>query len=531
MLLLTFGLFGQISSLKQYYLTTVGVPGGSYVEAEQGHIKLINPILPENSVSGDVTRLVFSGLTRYNAQRVIEPDLATSWTISPDGRTYTFNLRHDVKWHDGVPFTARDVAFTVTAIQNPDTRSPLSPSWLNVKAEPKDDYTVVFTLPNPYSPFIDSTTFGILPSHILEASDPSSLRIAPFNQQPIGTGPFKVKNFAVSEGEIELEANNDYYGGRPKLDGFEFKMYDNYDQMLDAYAKRQVNGISRWRPDEPSSKRTLANLKQSQLSLPDQTDLFLRTTSGALIDKNVRQALVKATDRTQIIHDVLGDQALLLNSPLLPGQVGYDAQYRQSGYNQAAAADQLTTAGWSKDNSGVLAKDGQQLKLRLVTLDSGQYPKVAEMVKKQWAKLGVTVDIKTADATTLQQSYIRARNYDVLLYGINIGADPDVYVYWHSSQANDPGLNLSQYSSPAADKALESARLSSDDDIRTGKYRTFLQTWTDDAPAVVLYQPNYIYAYNSNLLGFKAHRLVDPADRFYGVEKWTIKTVQVARGN
>lgn len=532
MVLMCFGLFGQIQALGSYYHIQQSLPGGQYAEGLVGKVKLVNPILSDSSASADASRLVFNGLTRITPRRTIEGDLATSWAVSSDGRTYTFNLRHGVKWHDSVPFTARDVAFTITAIQNPDTRSPLAASWLGVKAEAKDDYTVVFTLPNPYSPFIYSTTVGILPSHILESTDPSSLRISNFNQKPIGTGPFKLTALIASQGEIQFDANPDYYGGKPKIDQFTLRLYDNYSQVLDAYAKRQLTAVGRYLPNDSASKKKLVGLKLNSLNLPDESDVFLRTTSPLLGDKAVRQALAKATDRSQIISQDLGTAAVPLYSPILPGQIGYAAGYRQSGYDLAAAQQLLDDAGWAKGVDGLRAKDGQTLKLKLVTSSDGDYPKVAGTLKNQWAKLGVGLDITTVDVKNLQQTYIKPRNYDALLFGINIGADPDEYVYWHSSQATDPGLNLSQYNSATADKALESGRIASDADVRTGKYHTFLAAWMDDTPAIVLYQPNYIYAASSSVRGIPtAARLVDPADRFYKVEQWTVRTRTVNRGD
>jgi peptide/nickel transport system substrate-binding protein len=517
----TAGVLTQLAALKPYYSTTGPLSGGHFIEGSVGEVKLINPILPEGGPSADVARLVFSGLLRRNPDMQLEGDLAADWSISTDNKTYSFKLRRDIKWHDGVPFTARDVVFTLAAIQNPDSRSPLAASWNGVRVEARDDYTVTFTLPSPYSAFLESLLVGILPSHLLESSDPSALRIASFNQRPIGTGPFRLRAFDNTNRLIELEAYPDYHHGKPQIDRLTFRFYENHQQLIDAYAKRQVMAISRW-PAVAGPETDLPNLRMHYFYLPDQVNLFFRTTQAPLNDQKLRHALALAIDRDEIVGQLSG-QPVMLRSPLIPGQLGYEANSRQPGYDRAAAERLLSDAGWAKQPNGVRSKNGQTLRLSVVTL-KGDYETVANVIRRQWAAVGVELEVKSFDNDNLQQSYIRPRNYDLLLYGITIGADPDVYVYWHSSQANDPGLNLSQYSSPSVDRALESGRISADPQIRKGKYQTFTQSWLGDYPALILYQPTYIYAASDQVLGVSARRLGDPTDRYYGVEKWTVRT-------
>lgn len=508
-ILISLALLGwQWQNLQAYYVRPLPIPGGQYTEALVGNVKNINPIMPEGAATSSASKLVFSGLTRYNSKRQLEGDLATSWDISADNKTYTFHLRHGVLWHDGVPFNSGDVAFTLTAVQNPDTRSPLSSSWQGIKVETPDDYTVVYTLPNAYPPFITFTTVGILPRHIFYATDPAALRTSDFNQKPIGTGPFKIRKYTAGEGEIRFDANPKYFGGRPQLDEIILRLYDNSQAAIDAYAKHRVSGIADIDSSAADQASKLPKLKLRQLALPGQTYLFMKTTSPALADKSVRQGIELAIDRQAIIRAALGGNATPSNSPLLPGQLGYNGRDHQPNLDLKAAVSKL---------------GGKNLKLTLVTRDGGDYPKVAALIKEQLGKAGVMVEVKTVASGTLQQSYIRPRNYDLLLFGLNIGADPDVYVYWHSSQISDPGLNLSQYSSAVADKALEAGRIYADDDIRSGKYATFTHAWVDDTPAVALYSPVYLYGQHFDVMGVSADKLVDPTDRFYGVEKWTAR--------
>jgi peptide/nickel transport system substrate-binding protein len=517
------GLLQQVGYLQRLASLAVAEPGGTYIEAAVGTVQTLNPILPESTTASDIDRLIFSGLTRYNSRRQLVPDLAT-WDVSSDGRTYTFHLRHDVKWHDGVPFTSADVAFTLTAIQNPDSRSPLASSWQGVKFDTKDDYTIVFTLPQPLNSFLDSTTVGIVPRHILENVEPSQLREADFNQKPIGTGPFKIKTFAPSAHEIELSANPDYHFGRPKLDQFTFKLYDTPKQTLEAYAQHQVTSPGRILPDTGEKLRAQPHLTSYTMTLPEEETLFFATGDSVLGDKNLRDILSRSLDRSQILDHAAASQGVVITQPLLPGQAGYTNKYAHPPLSPDAARHALDDAGWKQaDAHAPRTKDGRKLELKLVTQKGGDLERAAQDIKQQWANLGIALDVRAVDKTELQQTYMRPRNFQLLLYGVNIGADPDVYSYWHSSQAKDPGVNLSGYNSADADRALEAGRIKSDPLVRMGKYDAFLKAWNADTPAAVLYQSGYIYGARDDVAGLIAHRLVVPADRYYGVEQWTVR--------
>jgi peptide/nickel transport system substrate-binding protein len=473
--------------------------------------------------------LIFSGLTRFNTDGELEPDIASTWTVSPDGKTYTFQLRHNVKWQDGVPFTAQDVLFTIEAIQNPDTRSPLEVTWQGVKVSAVGDYTVVFTLPKPYTPFIDNTTVGLLPAHLLGNTDPSSLRIAPFNQQPVGTGPFKLDSFDPTNGEIILKANDYYYFGRPYLDSVTLRLYNDYTAAFAAYNNREVQGVARLQPDQVASVNT-GTMRLYTASVPDEVAVFFKTTAPLLKDKTVRLALAEATDRPAIIQNQFDGQAVPLTGPLLATDLDLGVLPHQPSLSVANAKALLNAAGWTVGQDGIRRnKAGQKLELHLVTQADSPYSGVATELAQQWRQVGVQLDINQVDETTLQQSYIRPRNYDALLYGINVGADPDVYAYWDSSQASDPGLNLSVYSSPVVDNALESGRTLPNSPERAAKYRSFVEAWVADTPAVMLYTPTYTYSVSTSVYGIHIRKLINPADRFTGIEKWAVRVrVQAA---
>ncbi len=518
------GLWQQYNGLLQAARLAVPEPGGIYTEAAVGTVKVLNPVLPESTLSNDINRLIFSGLTRYNQQRQVVPDLAERWDVSADGRIYTFHLRRGVKWHDDVPFTADDVEFTLAAIQNPDSRSPLASSWQGVQVEVKDPQTITFILPTPLASFLDSTTLAIVPRHQLEGVEPSQLREAKFNREPIGTGPFKLKTFAPSAREVALSANNNYYGGRPKIDEIIFRLYDSSVAALQAYAQHQVLSPGRVLPEQLDRRSKLAGLVDYNFLLPTETVLFFNTTDRVLADQELRTLLARLLNREQILNQATGGQGLPVSQPLLPGMLGYTAKYAAAPLDPAAARQALDHAGWRLTAGGdVRQKNGRSLRLRLVTAGGGELERAADAIKQQWGRLGIEVEVVTTDLTNLQQTYMRPRNFQLLLFGLNLGADPDIYPFWHSSQTKDPGVNLSGYVSAEADKALEAARLKVDPLVRVGKYEAFLQLWNADAPAVVLYGSSYQYAVSDDVAGIAAGRLVTPADRFYHIERWTVR--------
>jgi peptide/nickel transport system substrate-binding protein len=519
------GVAKQIGALDLLASIAVAEPGGTYSEAALGTVNVLNPVLPESDTTADINSLIFSGLTRRDASGGLVPDLATSWSISTDGKTYTFHLRHGVKWQDGVPFTSADVAFTLTAIQNPDSRSPLASSWQDVTVATPDEYTVTFTLPEPLTSFLQSTTLGIIPRHLLENTDPSQLAEAGFNQDPIGTGPFELKTFApANNGQVDLVANPDYYFGKPKLDGFDFNFYSSAADALQAYEADQVTSIGRIEPENSAADLKARDMTSYTFTLPQEQTLFFSTIDPVLSDKTLRTIISTSLNRSKIMQAGDGGQGMVVTQPILPGQLGYTDQYAQSPISLSQAQAALSSDGWTQGKKDATrVKNGTKLVLSLVTLQGGEQERVAAAIKSQLAPLGINVAITAVDETGLEQSYMRPRNFQMLLYGINIGADPDVYAFWHSSQAKDPGVNLSSYSSDSADKALESGRIVTDPATRAAKYHEFLAAWNQDEPAAVLYQEGYVYGVNSEVMGIAANRLITPSDRFYDVQRWTVR--------
>lgn len=516
------GFWQQNESINAHYLTQAPRNGGVYSEGLSGTVKTVNPLFPENSATSDVTAVVFSGLTRVDKNRQIEGDLASSWDISADKKTYTFNLRPNLRWQDGHTLDAYDVDFTISRIQNPDTRSPLASNWNGVKHEVINKDTIKLTLPSSYSPFLYNTTVGIIPRHILEKVRPSLLKTNEFNQKPIGSGPFQLRELQDSRDLIELNAFAGYHLGRPYLDKINFIQFASSSEFLNAYQKKQINGFAINKPEIEKQASQIDGLTIHNLSLPAYSALFFNVKSPLVADAKTRQALAYATNKKSVVENQLNGQAVVVNLPILAGYSGFDstAPIYQFSPSQAKAMLAESTNKQLKDTP-----------IRLVTLKDSSYEPVAQAIKKMWSEVGVKADVLAVPLDELQQNYIRPRNYDVLLYGQDIGIDSDIYSYWHSSQATDPGQNLSQYANAEADKLLETGRVAKDLDYKNSRYSAFLQAWAKDLPAIILYSPYYDYAQETAVKGLVANKLVEPSNRFLDVQKWYVQTQQATKAS
>ncbi|MEP7357914.1 MAG: ABC transporter substrate-binding protein, partial [Anaerolineales bacterium] len=273
------------------------VRGGVYTEALIGTPHRFNPLLDSaNPVDHDIDRLLFSGLTRFDAVGRPTPDLA-NWIISDDELTYTFVVRADARWHDGQPVTSADVAFTAGLLQDPGFpgRADVAQLWQSVKVKVVNQQTVEFTLPEPFAPFLDYTSFGLLPEHILTGTAAADLPAAAFNSAPVGTGPFKFVGLTGEAGQItgaRLAAFDGYRGAAPLLNDVLFKFYPDTAAALAAYQAGEVLGISRIDAAHVDQALALPTLGVYSSLLPQYSLIFLNLQNPELTffqDKRVRQ--------------------------------------------------------------------------------------------------------------------------------------------------------------------------------------------------------------------------------------------------
>jgi len=528
------GLLVIASCLQLYWIQSAHssrqpIEGGTYAEGVIGRLDTLNPIYTSTQSERSASHLIFSSLFRYDASNNLEGDLGETWKQSADGKIYTVQLRKDAKWHDGKAVTADDVVFTLGLIKNPQTRSYLYRTWQDVRVRAISNYELEFTLPSAYAPFPHALTFGILPKHILAKVSPVRLREHPFNRDPVGSGPFVFRSIQIINPDtdrvvLQAERNEAYYHGAVKLDRFQLHTYKNHDDLRQGFLSREINAANEvTSADIRTITSQLSNTVVSDAPLYNGVYAFFRTDRPILDNVAVRKALVKATNRTSLRNSLSG-YASTLEGPLLPEQVKGIEDFKQAGFDVNVAGAELVAAGWTlKNGSTIREKDGQKLQLSVVAPRSGDFPELLEELARQWRKAGVDVKTQVVQTNTFEQNILTSRAYDVLLYELALGADPDVFAYWHSSQASVRGYNLSNYKSGVADDALLSARGRSETDLRSAKYRGFVKQWLDDAPAVALYQPHLRYVTTDNTDAInRSQPVIDTLGRYHALDTWTV---------
>ncbi len=533
----TLSLVGLISllafvlSFTWRHTTLLPKAGGSYTEALIGAPQYINPIFGStNDVDADLIKLIFSGLLKYNNNLDLENDLAESYEISPDGKTYTFILKPDLTWHDGKKLTTKDIAFTIGLIQDSKNNSPLEPAFRGVTVNQLDDRTIQFILAKPFEPFLHSLTVGIIPAHAWENISAQSYKLAELNLKPIGSGPWQFDSLKKNkDGNLiaySLAPNSEYYGKQPYLNNLNFKFYPNYDLAWQALQEQNVDGISFIPKEKKQALSDQRQLKIYNLQLPQYTGIFINEDKNELLkEQKIRKILELTIDKNEIIDTVFAGEALALASPVLPGLPGHNQELNTNPYNIEQAQQILSELGWQRnDEQSFLTKDDKTLELTLTTVDYPDNIKMADMIRVAWEKIGMKINLNIVPASSIQRETIRSRNYELLLFGEILGADPDFYPFWHSSQLKDPGFNLTSFNNKRADALLEQARQTNNLEKKSELFSQFENIILEYQPAVFLFQPTYSYLLNKKILGFNTTRINLPSDRLNDSVNWYTKT-------
>jgi peptide/nickel transport system substrate-binding protein len=524
-----------------FYHYTKAMPdyGGSFSEGIVGEPHYINPLLSQNNdVDRDLVSLVYSSLMKYNGEGKLIPDLAKSYEISSDGLNYTLYLKENAEWQDGIPVTADDVVFTIQTAQNPDYGSLQRINWQGVDVEAADKYTVILKLKNKYAQFLNNLTLNIIPQHIWQNIKPVDFALSGFNLKPIGSGPYKFTKLKKDNtGKItsyELDSNDSFYDGQPYIDHIELKFYGSEDQMIDEYNRNSIENMAFVSANNLKKVKFKKRLNVEELKLPRYFGVFFNQNEAPILsDKNIRLALNYGTDKKDLISKTLDGKGLETNSPLVGEVLSLTDDAKKYDFNPEQAKKLLTNSGWGNpDAKGVLSKTikaksnkdkptTERLTLRLTTSTWSELTNVANLLKEQWAKIGVELIIEVLPTQNLQQ-IIKERGYQMLLFGEILNIDPDPFSLWHSSQKRDPGLNLALYDNKSVDGLLEKARQTLNPLERMEQYQDFQNLVIEDVPAIFLYNPLYIYAQTNNIKGFDSKIISMPSDRFSNIEKWYI---------
>ena len=518
--------------------TTVTVPttGGTYVEGVAGFPHAINPLLAAyNDVDQDLCALVYSGLTRMNGRGEVEPDLALKWEISLDGLTYIFHLRSGLRWPDGAPLTADDVLFTIGLMQDPDFPGPsdLGALWRTVQVFKDDDRTVRFVLSEPFAPFLDYTTIGLLPAHLLEGIRAADLPSLDFNLQPVGSGPFQVAEVETREGDIIsvlLKPNPEYYGPRPYLEGVRFRFYPSYQSAFRAFQAGEVEGVGRILLSELPQARQEADLNLYSAPLADQVLIFLNLAKKDELpffqEKEVRQALLYGLDRQGLVDSVLEGQAIVAHSPILAGTWAYYEGIRRYEYDPQKARALLDGVGWTLPPGGKVRIKGELgFSFTLLSSTDPVQVAVAQEVARQWRAIGVYVNAVAVPPLELRDALER-RDYQAALVELALPGNPDPYPLWHQTQIAS-GQNYAGLDHRRISEIIETARITVDPTRQAALYREFQELFADEVPAVLLYQPVYTYGVDRKVQGVQMGPLMHPSDRLATISSWYIATRRV----
>ncbi len=520
--LMGLGAIFALGELRDQIVEVVPAHGGSLTEGVVGSPRFVNPLLALSDTDRDLVELTFAGLMGVDKEGNLIPELAESYTLSEDGLTYTFIIKESATFHDGEPVTAEDVAFTVSKLQDPLIKSPKIANWLGVQTEVLDIRSVSFTLTEPYAPFLENATLGIIPKHIWKDVPSEEFPFSQFVVEPIGAGPYKVTNVQRNNSgilkEYNLRAFDEYALGKPYINNISLKFYGNESSLQKALARGEIESAHSLIPE---------NLPKD---LKVVTGPYLRVF-GVFLNQNenevlssivVRKALSTSLDRQKIIDTVLSGYGTPLTSPL----PGIPATTVENPIEEAI--DVLERNGWefSVENR-VWEKKNDSIRITLRTSNIPELAQTAQIIKQSFEAIGVPTNLELYDTGELSQGVIRPRNYQGLLFGMVLGRVPDLYAFWHSSQRNDPGLNVALYANVDADDALEHLRETHDAEEREEHLEEFLDEVDADIPAIFTHAPQMTYLIPQNLNGVSLPPLTTASDRFSNVHTWYRETEKV----
>jgi peptide/nickel transport system substrate-binding protein len=511
---------GALIVINSRFLIEVPALGGTISEGIVGTPRFINPVLATSPQDLDLTSLIYAGLTKRNQNGEYVPDMAESINVSEDGLEYNVTLKSKARFHDGSKVTADDVLYTINLVQNPRIKSPQFIKWEGVRVEKISDTEVRFSLKKAYPLFNEVLSLGILPKSLWKNLSDEQFSLSDYNIHPIGSGPFAIDSIDSVSGIPEtytLTSHKYYTLGRPYLESITIHTYQNEKQLITALNSGDIDRVD---SISPNSLNTVKNLSKAHIvsaKLPRAFTIFVNPNKAEFLsDKNIRQALSLALDRGAIIDTVYKGYAVSLVTPY-----PFDTDAGTTTANIELAKTYLAKSKYTKANASTT------FELNLVTTNSDEIRAVADLVKSQWEKIGVKVNVLVYEPSDINQSVIKDRDFQSLLFGSFIGHPSDLYAFWHSSQRTYPGVNISGYVSQRLDKSLEVLRESSDPIALQNAYDLVKKEFEEENPGIFLYSPTLIYINNDSIVSPLPNSLLNASDRFALVNTWYKNTERV----
>lgn len=522
-----------LSTINKEIATVVPAHGGSFSEGIIGTPRFVNPVLATTNADKDIARLVYSGLMRKGDKGALIPDLASSYTVSDDGLTYTFDIRPDAVFHDGTPVTAEDILFTIDKIQDPLIKSPERSNWDGVELQEIDSQTISFTLEQPYISFLDNTTIGILPSHIWSTVSIEQFPFTEYNIGAIGSGPYKITDVNKKSSGIitdfSLKAFRDFTLGRPFIDSVHIEFFANESNLIRALENGSIDSAGALPSEYAASKKWNKHTVHTAPLTRTFAVFFNKQQNQIFQDARVVEALELALDKETIIELVLSGFGDAIDHPIPKTIIEFqtietptpDTSFAENLVKAEALLDSL---GWKKGEDGIRQKDGKTLSFSLSTGNATELQQTAEIIREYYGNIGVQVELKIFELGNLNQNIIRPRNFDALFFGQIISKEADLYAFWHSSQIQDPGLNIAMYQNKTVDTLLENILKKAPTPERFKSYASLKKEMEKQVPALFIYSPHLIHITPKNIKNIRHDIVTEASDRYNMIHTWYIET-------
>ena len=517
----------SLSLLLSFYYQHTSLqpfPGGKITFGLVGEVTTLNPILTNfDNAESSLVSLIYPSLLKTDGRGNYQSDILKEWNFLEDGRSLRIILKDNIFWQDGKKITTDDIAFTIQKITDPETNSPLSPSWQGITVKVYDQQIIEFFLKEPYVFFERNlANLKIIPKHIWEEISPQNYRLSEYNFFPVGAGPFKVEKFQKDKnGRIvsyTLKPNENYFGKKPYLKEINFKFYQNYQQAYQALKKGKIDSL--FNLSAKNSQENFLKKKIYQVIVPRFYGIFFNPQEEEILNiPEIREALSLATPKKKIIDEVFEGKAELVNTPFIEGMEGYDKEFQKENFNLEKAKEIIQKLR-EED------KIPEKLEIQIVMPQGAEFFQMANILKEEWQKIGFEVKIETKEMKFLKEENIAPRNYQAILIGQMLNLQPDLFGFWHSSQKFDPGLNISLFDNEEADEVIEKIRQTFDKEERRKYYLKFQEIFLKEKPAIFLFSPNFYFLVPRSLKGINLEKVDYPFEIFNQANQWYLKEIR-----
>ncbi len=493
--------------------------GDSFIEGTIGEPSTLIPLLASDTSSRAVASQVYNGLVKYDKELKLVGDLAASWDVSSDGLTITFHLRHGVKWHDGREFTARDVLYTHKVTVDPKTPTAYAEDFKQVKSiAAVDPYTVRVTYDKPFAPALASWGMEILPAHLLDGKEITKSELA---RHPIGTGPYRFKEWLAGQ-RLVLEANDDYFEGRPYIDRYVFRIIPDTATM---YMELKAGGVDMMGLTPVQYQRQTTGrdflTRFAKYRYPASSYVYLgyNLRNPLFADKRVRQAITSAINKDEIVQGALLGMGQVAHGPFKPGTWPYNPAVKDFGYDPGRALALLAAAGWQKNSDGILTKGGKPFQFTILTNQGNDLRlKTAQIIQFRLKKLGIDVKIRVVEWASFLKNFIDKGNFEAIVMGWTIPPDPDLFDVWHSSKTGPKELNFVGFKNQEVDRLIVEGRSTFDQEQRRRCYFRIQEILAEEQPYTFLYVPDALPVVQARFRGIEPA----PAGIAYNFIRWYV---------